>query len=434
MIAGHLRIKRDIYQMVLNYTDTDGKRKTIWRSTGLPTKGNKKRAEQMLMDARKNFSISEQQTSVQVSNSAEDTGEILFADFMLDWLEVVRPTIKKVTFASYSSMVRTPIEPYFRKLGITLQKLNQRHIQDFYTEQLKRVKASSVIHYHANIHKALKYAVKMDMIPSNPADKVERPKKDLFVGSFLDSEEFSLLYEAVKGTNLEMGVIFGGFYGLRRSEVIGLKWSAIDYQNDTITINHTVTDGFINGRHEVFAEDSTKSKSSHRVLPLMANVKVWLQDLKKRQEANKKLCGRSYCQDYLEYIYVDAMGYRMKASYISGQFSSMLKKNGLRKIRFHDLRHTCASMMMAQGVPMKQIQEWLGHSDFSTTANIYAHLDYTSKLTSASSLAEGYGINKLIPMPEPSTKVEGNKRVSKEKPALTAVTANAGCDGSAIAL
>lgn len=433
MIAGHLRIKRDIYQIVLNYTDTDGKRKTIWKSTGLSTKGNKKRAEEMLMDARRSFVPPEQSAEVLSKKEVEGNDDILFSDFMLNWLEVVRPTIKKVTFASYSGTVCSVIEPYFRKTGITLQALNQRHIQDFYTEQLKRVKASSVIHYHANIHKALKYAVKMDMIPHNPADKVDRPKKEMFVGSFLDSEEFTRLYEAVKGTSLEMGVIFGGFYGLRRSEVLGLKWSAIDFQNDTLTISHTVTEGFINGRHEVFAEDSTKSKSSYRVLPLMANVKVWLQDLKVRQEANRKLCGRSYCKDYPDYVYVDAMGYLMKASYISGAFSAILKKNGLRKIRFHDLRHTCASMMMAQGVPMKQIQEWLGHSDFSTTANIYAHLDYTSKLTSASSLAEGYGINRLIPMPDTSVN-RSNRSAGKIKPALTAATANAGCDGSAIAL
>ena len=204
-----------------------------------------------------------------------------------------------------------------------------------------------------------------------------------------------------------------------------MKWSAFDFQNDTVTICHTVTKAFINGRHEVYAEDSTKSRSSYRTLPLMANVKVWLQDLRARQEENMKLCGRSYCQDYLEYVYVDSLGSLMNAGSISARFSDLLKQSGLRKIRFHDLRHTCASMMMAQGVPMKHIQEWLGHSDFSTTANIYAHLDYSSKLTSAKSLIEGYGIDKLMPVPMAPTAEVKRDRGKKEKPALAVAPANA---------
>jgi len=157
----------------------------------------------------------------------------------------------------------------------------------------------------------------------------------------------------------------------------------------------------------------------------MANVKVWLQDLRARQEENMKLCGRSYCQDYLEYVYVDSLGSLMNAGSISARFSDLLKQSGLRKIRFHDLRHTCASMMMAQGVPMKHIQEWLGHSDFSTTANIYAHLDYSSKLTSAKSLIEGYGIDKLMPVPMAPTAEVKRDRGKKEKPALAVAPANA---------
>ena len=80
---------------------------------------------------------------------------------------------------------------------------------------------------------------------------------------------------------------------------------------------------------------------------------------------------------------------RMKPDYISSTFSVLLEKKGLKRIRFHDLRHSCASLLLANGVPMKQIQEWLGHSDFNTTANIYAHLDYSSKVTSAQAMEKG---------------------------------------------
>lgn len=221
MVAGHLQEKKGYFYMVLSYNDATGKRKTKWLPTQLPVKGNKKKAEKLLMETRKTFEPKDKPI----------TEDILFSDFMLRWLEVVKPTIAITTYSSYSNMVKTVIVPYFKARGITLTELKATDIQSFYMEQLKRVKASSVIHYHANIHKALKYAVKIELIDSNPADKVERPKQDRFVGSFYDSEEVQKLFEAAKGTKLEIPVFLGAFYGLRRSEALGLKWNAIDFQN-----------------------------------------------------------------------------------------------------------------------------------------------------------------------------------------------------------
>ena len=93
--------------------------------------------------------------------------------------------------------------------------------------------------------------------------------------------------------------------------------------------------------------------------------------------------------DYAGYIFVDEMGNLIKPGYITDGFARLLRDNHLRRIRFHDLRHSCASLLLTGGVPMKQIQEWLGHSDFSTTANIYAHLDFSSKITSAEAMLAG---------------------------------------------
>ena len=252
--------------------------------------------------------------------------------------------------------------------------------------------ASSVIHYHANIHKALKYAVRLDLIPSNPADKVERPKKDHFVGSFFDADEVNRLFEVSKGTKLELPILFGAFYGLRRSEVIGLKWDAIDFENDTIIIKHTVTSVNLDSKHIIVAADTTKTKSSMRTLPLVQFVKNRLLAIKAEQDNNRRLCGRSYNKEYLGYVCINEIGDLIKPHYVTEQFPKLLEANGFRHIRFHDLRHSCASLMLANGVPMKQIQEWLGHSDFSTTANIYAHLDYSSKLSSADAMLTGLGI------------------------------------------
>ena len=112
--------------------------------------------------------------------------------------------------------------------------------------------------------------------------------------------------------------------------------------------------------------------------------------MKAQQKMNRKLCGRSYCKKYLDYIYVNEIGELVKPGYLTQHFPNLLEKNNMRRIRFHDLRHSCASLLLASGVPMKNIQEWLGHSDFSTTANIYAHLDYSSKLTSASAMESNF--------------------------------------------
>ncbi len=383
MVAGHLREKSGYYYAVLNYTDSLGKRKTKWISTGLTVKGNKKRAEAILMDARRNFNPVEPKVM---------NGDILFADYMEKWLDIIKSSVAVPTFASYSTTVKKIVAPYFREKEVTLKNLTAKDIQEFYLRELERVSASSVIHYHANIHKALKYAVKIDLIDVNPADKVERPKKDRFVGSFYDADEVNALFEAAKGSKLELPILFGAFYGLRRSEAIGLKWDAIDFDQNTITIRHTVTSCDLDGKRILVASDTTKTKSSMRTLPLVPFMRERLLALKEEQEDNRRLCGRSYIKDYIGYVCVNEIGDLIKPHYVTESFPKLLKANGLRHIRYHDLRHSCASLLLANGVPMKQIQEWLGHSDFSTTANIYAHLDYSSKLTSADAMLNGLGL------------------------------------------
>lgn len=248
-----------------------------------------------------------------------------------------------------------------------------------------------VIVYHANIHKALKYAVKIDLIPTNPADKVERPKKNEFKGSYYSADEIHALTEVAEGTKLEIPVLLASFYGLRRSEVLGLKWDAIDFEANTLEVKHIVTQASIDGKKVLVQADRAKTKSSLRTLPLVPHIRDRLLMLKGQQETYRRLCGKSYNRDYLGYLCVDEIGNIIRPNYVSEQFPKLLEKNGLRPIRFHDLRHSCASLLLANGVPMKQIQEWLGHSDFSTTANIYAHLDYASKLSSAQAMLEGLG-------------------------------------------
>ncbi len=363
MVAGHLQEKRGVYYAVLNYFDTLGRRKTKWISTGLTIKGNKKRAEEILLDLRRDFKPPQ--------GPKAPEGEMLFSEYLESWLEIIKGSVAVSTYASYAAMATRIIAPYFKEKGVVLKDITAKNIQDFYLHELKKVSASTVVHYHALIHKALKYAMKIELIDVNPADKVERPKRERFVGSFYDAEEMNELFKAAKGTKLELPILFGAFYGLRRSEAIGLKWDAVDFEQNTLVIKHTVTSCNLNGKLTIVESDATKTKSSMRTLPLVPFVRERLLTLKEEQKENRRLCGRSYSKEYSGYICVNEIGDLIKPNYVTEFFPKLLEANGLRRIRFHDLRHSCASLLLANGVPMKQIQEWLGHSDFSTTANIY---------------------------------------------------------------
>ena len=333
MVAGHLQEKNDFYYIVLSYKDAAGKRKTKWEATGLSVKRNKKKAEALLLERRRNFMVPTAPAEIRLDD------DILFSDFMLKWLEVTKSTVQITTYASYQGMVERVIVPYFRKRNIKLVDLKATDLQDFYNKQLERVKANSVIHYHANIHKALKYAVKIDLIPTNPADKVERPKKNEFKGSYYSADEIHALTEVSEGTKLEIPVLLASFYGLRRSEVLGLKWDAIDFEANTLEVKHIVTQASIDGKKVLVQADRAKTKSSLRTLPLVPPIRDRLLMLKGQQDTYRRLCGKSYNRDYLGYLCVDEIGNIIRPNYVSEQFPKLLEKNGLRPIRFHDLRH-----------------------------------------------------------------------------------------------
>lgn len=163
-------------------------------------------------------------------------------------------------------------------------------------------------------------------------------------------------------------------------------WEAIDFEANTITIEHTVTMATIDGKRVVIEADTTKSKSSYRTLPLVPQFRAKLLAVWEKQQYYKKLCGKSYNKAEGVYIYVDQLGNRIKPDYLTRKFPKFMVEHEFRKMRFHDLRHSCASLLLACGVPLKQIQEWLGHSDFAITANTYAHLEFNSKLASANAM------------------------------------------------
>ena len=391
MVAGHLREKRGIYYMILSYTNENGERVTPTKSTGLPVKGNKKRAEAMLNDWRKSEDLALKKRKANGSlNKLDPDQEILFTKFMLDWLEMMKNSVEVTTYASYAQAIKSKINPYFeaRFPTLTLSQITPKHIQDYYTWEMTEndVSANTVIHRHANIRKALQYAFKTGLIDINPADRIERPKKVKYVGSTYNDQELEQLFAVTKGDLIELPVMLAAFYGLRRSEVLGLKWDAIDFEKKTITIKHTVTQTTLDGKSVIIEKDRTKTKSSYRTLPLVKPFEDALLRKKAEQAENRRLCGKCYDKSHLDYINVNEMGKLISPGFLTQHFPLVLERNGMKKIRFHDLRHSCASLLYSNGVALKDIQEWLGHSDISTTSNIYTHLDYSSKVASANAI------------------------------------------------
>ena len=329
-VTGSLQIKNKIYQAVLSYKQ-DNKWKTKWVSTKIPAiKGNKKLANAKLEEIKKQF-------QEEINSDNIDNEDILFIDYMKKWLKMISSSVEPTTLNGYKGVVNGRMTDYFQNKKITLQNIKPKHIQEFYQYLLDEgLSGNTVKHYHANIRKALQYAMKTDIILSNPADKVDLPKIEEYKPKFYTSDEVKILLNEVIGTKLEIPVMIDCFYGFRRSEVIGLKWSAVDFENDTITINHTITQS--NGK--LIIRDKTKTKSSKRSLPLEPIVKSFLLELKEKQEKNKELCGDSYNQEYLEYICVDNCGNLIRPDYVTETFLKLLKKKKLKIIRFHDLRHT----------------------------------------------------------------------------------------------
>ena len=391
MITGCLQKKNGYYYAVL-YLKVDGKRKTKWIATKLPVSATSERKAQKALDEiRMQYELKEETKAKQSAELAETyspEAQVLFVDYMENWLNSVRHSIATATYQSYSVMMKARVIPYFKASAVQLGALTPQDIQNFYQTILNDgCTTNTVIHYHAIIRRALHSAVKKDILARNPADQVDRPKKNIYHGTFYSEDEMLDLFDAIAGDPLELCVKIAAYYGLWRSEVLGLRWDAIDFEKKTISISHKVIEMNVDGKFVPVGEDVLKTKSSFRTLPLIPVVESLLLAEKENQSKNRRLFKTSYCQDYLDYICVDESGKLLRPNYVTEHFGWVIHKYDLRKIRFHDLRHTCASLLLSNGIPMKQIQIWLGHSTFSTTADIYAHLDFSAQEQSAAAMS-----------------------------------------------
>lgn len=316
----------------------------------------------------------EKWTKYYLSKSEEknETEDIYFTDYLSKWLKSIKYGLQPDTIRGYTVNIERIIIPYFKNKNILLKDLKARHIQEFYTYCLekRKVTPATINRYHANIRKCLQTALKQELVLSNQADLVDKPKEGKYIAKVLPIKELLKILENIEGTHLELPTFFSTYYGLRRGEAAGLLWSNIDFKNKKIIIGNSLIEG---EKRELINRKSLKTKSSYRTLELIPEVEKFLLAVKKKQEENKKLFKGYYNYKYNDNICIKENGELIKLGYITQKFKQVTKKLGYDNVHFHCLRHSFATNMYDEGMDMNDIKDWLGHSVLSTTMNLYVH-------------------------------------------------------------
>ena len=361
--------------------------KPVWRALGLPEGANKTKVNKAFREVVARY---EQEFWEEQERGGRPPADIPVYDYQVSYLKRVEPELQKNTIVSYRSMTNGKIRRYFqRRPQLTVGNLKPQDIQDFYQSLFADgVVANTVIHYHALLRRAFQQAFKEERIDANPFDRVGRPKKNKFHGENYTQEELLTLLHLARGDVIYPAILLAGAMGLRRSEALGVRWSRIDWEKRTVLLDTKIVEYRENGKKKVEPVEEMKNKSSRRTLPLPDPVVEMLQVQKDHREVYRKMFQGSYNAQYLDYVCVNQLGELLRPSYVTDHFRELLEKYGLRHIRFHDLRHTFASLLINQDVPLINVSNFLGHSDLSTTANIYAHLDKASKQASAAVISD----------------------------------------------
>lgn len=392
-ITGRLSEKNGKWYAIINLYTPEGKRKEKWQSLDLEAKrGSKTEANYRLSELLAKYNTGQIYLMDTMTRAEQERARIAgmkVQDYVQDWLDQYRNNISVLTYATYKNMVEAKIVPYFSRQNLTLKDLTGDDLNDYYNYLLDSgLKGITVQKQHALLHLAFKHAVKRRIIPNNPCDQANRPKAVKYIADYYNAEKLKELLASLEGDPMRIVVILTVYYGLRRSEVLGLKWSAIDFTEKRIHIRHKIIDDKSSGHSVIRGLDVMKSKSSFHSLPMIPYIEQELLKEKAKQEEMQRMLRRTYNREYIEYVCVDPVGNLIKPQYVTEHFKVILYKNGLDKIRFHDLRHSCASLMLANNEEMKKIQAWLGHSTITITADTYAHLDMASKVTSAEKISD----------------------------------------------
>ena len=385
-MKGSVRVRNGTLYAVISYKDNLGQYKQKWISTGLKERGNKKQAQKILETELEKFTL----PHIEENPQPAQKDDIIFIDYIYDYIKSKEKELSPNVYQSYMECWKIMKKHFGNKLK--LKDVTYHHIEDYYDylKNTRKNKNITIKHHAVILSPALRLAYRDDLIAKNPYEFMPKIKKEKSKMEYYNKEELEKLFEVTDKSPLKLIVRVAAYYGFRRSELVGLKWDAIDFKNKMITIKHKV----LHVNNKFYLSDTLKTTASHRILPLLPEIESLLIERKEEIEKNKELFKKSYNHKYDEYVFVDDIGDLINPDIISNRFRTLLRKNHLKHIRFHDLRHSCASLLVASKVPMKNIQEWLGHSNFNTTADVYSHLDYSSKYESANALSKALSFNR----------------------------------------
>ncbi len=293
--------------------------------------------------------------------------KISLSKFLDDWLVVTENSVRPNTYLQYSQIVHQHIVPTLGK--ILLKDLRPDHVQQLYTKKLENgISARTTQLIHAVIHRALNHALKQGLVVRNVSDAVTRPKVPRKEMKTFDDYQVRQLIQAAEGTGMQTLFWVAVSTGLRKGEILGLKWSDLDWNNGRLQIQRQVQRR--KGEGLVFCEP--KSASGRRVIILGEKTLDRLHEYREEQSKERFRVGDQWQENDL--IFPASTGTILDQSKVNKVYKKCLKKAGLPNLRFHDLRHTAATLMLQQGIHPKVVQERLGHSDISLTLNIYSHV------------------------------------------------------------
>ena len=377
-----LQIKKDRpnYYVLIRYRDgTTGNERQKWVTTDVPVKGNNKRKAEKYKD---------EILARYIADKSDIGKDPYFLEYIGDWLETQK-SAKKIavtTYEAYMLTLDTHIKPYFIPLNLRIKEVEPRHLQGYADEKLKKLSPNTVRKHFAILTKCFDGAVRRNIVPFNPAKRIDEIKKIKYTGArFLAEDQIERLLGCLNDDPLRIVIPLTLFYGLTRSEVLGLKWDAVDFKRETLAIRHTV----VKVGNVIHYLDATKNESRNDEFSLPKAIKTCLLTWKDRQERNRAL----QPNDYFESGYICTLtdGSLIKPDYVSSHFKNLLVKNGLPVVRFHDLRHSSASYLKYLGFDLKDIQSWLRHADIQTSMNMYTHLYSEAKKGMADKLDEKLG-------------------------------------------
>ena len=392
-MTGRVAVRKGYWYLVVSYKDADGEFRQHWKKTDLKERGNKKLAEKQLADFMTDFALKQKEEEqkqlftrrLSTQKDAEATRRMPFGEYIMQYVQEILPKLTLGVQTEYISRAKV-INDYFAPKKKRLMDITTADIIEYfdYLRKEKHIKEISIKHYAVVIRPALRKAYQDKIIPENPFDFVPPIHRERFHPTFYNKDEMQLFFNAIKGHPMELEYKLLAYYGLRRSELLGIKWDAIDYENGILYIRKTL----LCPKKTLIVSDKMKTATSNRTLPLIPEIVELLKAREERIRLDREYFGKGYKKDFIGFVCVNTVGGIILPDHVSNTFEKILKRNNLKKIRLHDLRHSCASIMLANGVQMKQIQEWLGHSNYSTTADVYSHLDFSSKQASAKTISE----------------------------------------------